>query len=220
MFLNPRAIGEAFDDLLALAGERGVRQVVGMSALNVDFDFARQPSRMRGEYNEEVEAAAVGSDLEWVALRSGSYAVNTIGMWPPQIRAGDVVRGACPESAWAPLHVRDLAAVGAYALLTDELVGRRPVLTAPQSLTQQEMVTTIGDAIGRPLRFEEVPPEVAKQGMIQTGFPEALASGFLSMQAESYGQPGLVSGEVEKILGRPGLTYAEWAVEHVAAFRD
>jgi uncharacterized protein YbjT (DUF2867 family) len=111
-----------------------------------------------------------------------------------------------------------LAEVGARALLTDDLVGRRPVPTGPQALTQEEMVTTIGDAIGRPLRFQEVPPEVAKQGMIQAGFPEALADGFLAMQAESYGQPGLVSGEVEKILGRPGRTFAEWAAEHAADF--
>lgn len=200
MFLNPRAVGDAAVELLALAREQGVKRVVAMSALNVDFDLVRQPSRIRGEYNKEVEAAAVGSGLEWVGLRSGYYAVNTIGTWADQIRAGDVVRGPYSESAWAPLHERDLAAVGARALLTDDLVGWRPVLTRPKSLTQ------------------EVPPEVAKQGMIQAGFPEALADGFLAMQAESYGQPGLVSGEVEKILGRPAQTYAEWAAEHVADF--
>jgi uncharacterized protein YbjT (DUF2867 family) len=218
LFLNPRAVGDAAVELLALAREQGVKRVVAMSALNVDFDLARQPSRIRGEYNKEVEAAAVGSGLEWVGLRSGYYAVNTLQAWGAQIRAGDVVRGPYPESAWAPLHERDLAEVGARALLTDDLVGRRPVLTGPQALTQEEMVTTIGDAIGRPLRFQEVPPEAAKQGMIQAGFPEALADGFLAMQAESYGQPGLVSGEVEKILGRPGRTYAEWAAEHAADF--
>lgn len=218
LFLNPRSIGTAADELMTLARERGVKRVVAMSALNVDFDLTRQPSRIRGEYNKEVEAAAVASGLEWVSLRSGSYAGNAIGMWAGQIRAGDVVRGPYPEAAWAPLHERDLAAVGAHALLSDELVGRRPVLTGPRALTQEQMVTMIGDAIGRPLRFQEIPPEAAEQGMIQAGFPAALAAGFLAMQAESYGQPGLVSGEVEKILGRPGLTYAEWAADHAADF--
>jgi hypothetical protein len=56
--------------------------------------------------------------------------------------------------------------------------------------------------------------------MIRAGFPEALADGFVALQAESYGQADLVSGEVEKILGRPGLTYAEWAAEHADAFRN
>jgi uncharacterized protein YbjT (DUF2867 family) len=220
VFLNPRAIGTAAVGLLALAREQGVRRVVAMSALNVDFEFARQPSRLRGEYNKETEAAAMASGLEWVSLRSGFYAVNTIGMWADQIRAGDIVRGPYAASAWAPLHERDLAAVGARALLTSDLVGQRPVLTGPQSLTQADMVTAIGDVIARPLRFEEVSPETARQGMIRAGFAEALADGFLAMQAESYGQPGLVSGEVEKILGRPGLSYAAWAADHAGAFRS
>lgn len=220
LFLNPRAVGGAAVELLALARERGVKRVVAMSALNVDFALDRQPSRIGGVYNKEVEAAAVASGLEWVGLRSGYYAVNTIGTWAAQIRASDVVRGPYPESSWAPLHERDLAAVGAHALLTDELVGQRPVLTGPESLTQEEMVAIIGDAIGRPLRFEEVPPEVARQGMIRAGFPEALADGFVALQAESYGQADLVSSEVEKILGRPGLTYAQWAAEHAGAFRN
>lgn len=220
VFLNPRTIGEAADELLRLARGQGVQRVVAMSALNVDFDLDRQPSRLRGEYNKEVEAAAVASGLEWVSLRSGFYAANVIGMWAGQIRAGDVVRGPYPQSAWAPLHERDLAAVGARALLTDDLVGRRPVLTGPQSLTQADIVAIIGNAVGRPLRFQEVPPEAARQGMIQAGFSEALAEGFLTMQAESYGQPDLVSGEVETILGRPGLTFTEWAAEHADDFRS
>lgn len=218
VFLNPRTVGTAAGAFLAAARDAGVRRVVAMSALNVDWDLDRQPSRLRGEYNKETEAAAVASGLEWTALRSGFYAANTVGMWAGQIRAGDVVRGPYAEASWAPLHERDIAAVGAHALLTDDLLGERPVLTGPRSLTQAEMVAAIGAALGRPLRFQEVPPEVARQGLAQAGLPASLADGFVRMQAESYGQPGLVSGEVERILGRPGLAFAEWAADHAAAF--
>jgi len=34
------------------------------------------------------------------------------------------------------------------------------------------------------------------------------------------GQAAPLSGEVEKILGRPARTYAEWVDEHAAAFRN
>ncbi|WP_067472487.1 NAD(P)H-binding protein [Actinomadura hibisca] len=229
LLLNPRALGRSADPqavgtaaarLLDLARDRGATRVVTLSALNVDHDAAEQPSRLRGEYNKEVEAAAVASGLAWTALRSGYYAVNTITSWAAQIRAGDVVRGAHAGSTWAPLHERDLAAVAAHALLTDDLAGRRPVLTGPRSLTQPQMVAQIGAAIGRPLRFQEVPPEAAEQGMLRSGMPEALARGFLTLQARSYLQHDLVTGEVEQILGRPGLTFAQWADEHADAFRS
>ncbi|MBB5082198.1 NAD(P)H-binding protein [Nonomuraea endophytica] len=228
LFLNPRALGHnpdphavtaAANRLLGLAREHGVERVVTMSALNVDHDLDEQPSRLRGEYNKEAEAAVTASGMEWTALRSGYYAVNTIGSWAAQIRAGDTVRSAYAGAAWAPLHERDLAAVAAHALLTGDLAGERPVLTGPRALTQQEMIETIGAAIGRPLRFEEVPPEAALQGLLRAGVPEALAAGFLTLQARSYLQHDLVTGEVERILGRPGLTFAEWATDHTSAFR-
>ena len=220
LFVNARSVGTAVDDLLALAREQGVRRVVALSAINVDDDFANQPSRYNGDRNKEVEDAAIGCGLDWVSLRPGFFAINTIGIWAAQIRAGDVVRGPYAASAWAPIDLRDLAEVAARALLTDELVGQRPALTGPRSLTHQEMVATIGDAIGRSLRYQEIPPDAAKQGMVAHGFSERFAAALLALQAEAVGQPAFVSGEVEKILGRPGLTFAQWAADHTADFRN
>lgn len=34
------------------------------------------------------------------------------------------------------------------------------------------LVTGATGTIGRPLRYQEIPPEAAKQGMVQHGFPE------------------------------------------------
>jgi uncharacterized protein YbjT (DUF2867 family) len=219
LFLHPRAVGEAAGELLALARERGVKRVVVLSAINVDDDLAEQPSRYNGDRNKEVEAAAVGSGLEWVSLRAGSFAINTLNAWGAQIRAGDVVRGPYATFAEAPIHERDLAGVGARALLTDELVGRRLQLTGPQSLTHEEMVAIIGDVIGRPLRYEEIPPEAAKQGMVQHGFPEPFVEALMARYARGVGQPAPVTGEVEKVLGRPARTYAQWVADHADAFR-
>jgi uncharacterized protein YbjT (DUF2867 family) len=140
LFLHPRAVGDAAGKLLALARARGVRRVVALSALNVDDDLAAQPSRYNGDKNREVEDAAVGSGLEWVSLRASSFADNALRAWGAQIRAGDVVRGPYAAFAEAPIHERDLAEVGARALLTAALVGRKLELTGPQSLTHAEMV--------------------------------------------------------------------------------
>jgi uncharacterized protein YbjT (DUF2867 family) len=218
LFLHPRAVGLAAGELLALAREQGVKRVVVLSAINVDDDLAEQPSRYNGDRNKEVEDAAVGSGLEWVSLRASSFATNTLLMWDAQIRAGDVVRGPYATFAEAPIHERDLAGVGARALLTDELVGRKLELTGPQSLTHEEMVAIIGDVMGRPLRYEEIPPEVVKQGMVQRGFREPFVEALMARYARGVGQPAPVTGEVEKILGRPARTYAQWVADHADAF--
>jgi uncharacterized protein YbjT (DUF2867 family) len=218
LFLHPRAVGNPAVELLALARERGVKRVVALSAMNVDDDLDEQPSRFRGDRNKEVEDAAVGSGLEWVSLRASFFAVNTLQAWGAQIRAGDVVRGPYASFAEAPLHERDLAAVAARALLTDGLVGRRLELTGPQSLTHQEMVAIIGEVIGRPLRYQEIPPEAARQGMVQHGFPEPFVEALMARYARGVGQAAPLTGEVATILGRPPRTYAEWVADHAAAF--
>ena len=74
--------------------------------------------------------------------------------------------------------------------------------------------------IGRPLRYREIPPEADRQDMVQHGFPEAFADGFLTLQAEAIGQPAFISGEVEEILGRPARTFVERAGKHAADFRN
>jgi uncharacterized protein YbjT (DUF2867 family) len=223
LFINPRSVGLAAGDLLALARQRGVQRVVALSATNVDDDPARQPSRFNGDRNKEVEKAVTDSGLAWTALRVGYFATNTM-MWAGQIRAGDVVRGPYaastgPAGGAAAIDPRDVAAVAAHALLTDDLGGRRPVLTGPQSLTQAEMVAAIGKAIGRPLRYQEIPPQAARQGMIGLGFPEAFVDAYLALLAETVGKPALVTDEVDEVLGRPARTLGQWAADHAAAFR-
>jgi uncharacterized protein YbjT (DUF2867 family) len=219
LFINARAVRDAAGDLVALAREHGARRVVALSAINIDDDPANQPSRYNGDRNKEAEDAAVGSGLEWVSLRPNFYATNTIGLWAGQIRAGDVVGGPYPTSTVAPIHEHDIADVAAHALLTDDLLGQRPVLTGPQSLTLAEMVAAIGNALGRPLRYQEIPPEVARQAMVAHGFAEPFVTALLALQAAAVGTPAVTTGEVDKILGRPARTFAEWATDHAADFQ-
>ncbi|NYI04508.1 NAD(P)H-binding protein [Allostreptomyces psammosilenae] len=219
LFLHPRAVGDAAEELLALARERGVRRVVALSASNIDDDPAEQPSRLRGDRNREAEQAAVHSGLDWVSLRAGSFAANTLTAWGAQIRAGDVVRGPYADFAEPPLHERDLAEVAARALLTDQLVGRRLEPTGPESLTHAEQVAVIGRVLGRPLRYQEVPPEAATRGMVRAGLPEPFVTALMARYARGLGRPTPPTDDVAEVLGRPARRYAQWVADHAAAFR-
>lgn len=219
-FLHPRAVGDAAFEFAKLAGEHGVRRLVALSAINIDDPLSAQPSRYRGDRNKEAEEAVVASGLEWVSLRASSFAVNILQSgWNAQIRAGDVVRGPYADFAESPLHERDVAAVAAHAFLTDDLLGQRPELTGPQSLTHTDMVRIIGDVLGRPLHYEEVPAAIVRQGMLGRGFPEGFVDTLLIRYANGVGQPAPVTDQIEKILGHT-RTFADWAADHAAAFRN
>ncbi|WP_019969686.1 NAD(P)H-binding protein [Mycobacterium sp. 141] len=214
VFLNSRALGAELAATVEQARSAGVRRLVALSAINADDDDARQPSRVRGDRNRECEHAAVASGLEWVSLRPTIFASNFAGMWAPQLAAGDVVNGPYADASIAVIADADVAAVAAVALLTDDLVGQRIPLTGPQALTNTELVAALGTALGRPLRYQEVPPAAVRQRFHAVGFPAAFADAYLALLADTVGRPALVTHEVDKILGRPATAFARWAADN------
>ncbi|MEV0202024.1 NAD(P)H-binding protein [Nonomuraea sp. NPDC050691] len=221
VFLHPRACGDSPEELLALAGRHGATKVVALSAVNVDDPLSLQPSRARGDRNKETDAAAAGSGLEWTSLRPASFAGNALVSWGPQIRAGDVVRYVYAGFAEPLVDERDLVEVAARALLTGDLAGRRLELTGPESVSHERAVALIGEAAGRPLRFEEIAPEAAEEGMVRGGLPRPFVSALMARYARYAALPPAgPTGTVEEVLGRPARTFAQWAADHAAAFRS
>lgn len=220
VFLNSRALIGELEATVRLARAEGVRKLVALSAINADDDDARQPSRVRGDRNRECEELAVASGLEWVCLRPTVFASNFAGMWSAQIRAGDVVSGPYAQAATAVIAEADIAAVAAVALLSDRLTEARIPLTGPQSLTNTELVATIGAALGRDLRYAELPPAAVRDRFAAIGFPAAFADAYIGLLESGLGRPAPVTDDVHRILGRPATPFAHWVAENLALFAD
>jgi uncharacterized protein YbjT (DUF2867 family) len=156
------------------------------------------------------------SGVEWTFLRPTGFAANTLG-WAPQIRASGVVRWIHGAARRALIHEHDIAAVGVLALTENGHVGTRPALSGPASITQVEQAEAIGRAIGRPVRFEEVPPDVARRAIF-ADLPATAVDGILAGHAAMVANPEPVFDTVPRLTGRPALTFEQWAVDHAADF--
>lgn len=211
VFLNSRALGKDLHDFVNQAVREGVKRLVALSAINCEDDFSVQPSRFRGDRNREVEQYAVGSGLEWVSLRPTVFTSNFLGMWAGQLAGGDVVRGPYAAASAAPISDRDISAVAAHALLTDDLIGQRVALTGPQAFTNSGLLDVLGSVLRRPLRYLQVSDDLVRQRFAGLGFPAAFADAYLAMQAATITQPAIVTHEVNRILGRPAETFTAWA---------
>jgi uncharacterized protein YbjT (DUF2867 family) len=219
VFLNPRAVGEHAAEIAALAAESGVRRLVALSAMNIDEPLDHQPSRLAGDRNKEVEDAVVGSGVSWTSLRPSSFASNTARAFGPQMFAGDVIRYVYAGFEESLIDERDIAAIAARALTSDDLAGRRLELTGPQSLSHAAQVQTIGTVLGRALRFEEVPPEVMAGQLAQRGMPRPFVDALFARYARHLDKPQHPpTGVVEQVLGRPARRYAEWVADNAVAF--
>ncbi|MFB8142251.1 NAD(P)H-binding protein [Streptomyces parvus] len=194
---------------------RHARRVVYVSSSGVDRTAERQTDPIR-QLHADMEALVEKSGPEWTVLRADTFASNARG-WAAQIRAGDVVRG--PDAApTAVIDERDIAAVAVRALTEDGHGGATYVLTGPQVLSRAEQVRAIGDAVGRPLRFEAVPPDIARERMLADGRPPALVDALLA-GAEARPASELVTTTVEDITGAPARTFARWAADRADVFR-
>ena len=220
LFLNSRALGEEMASVVRQAQRQGVTRLVALSAINADDDFSRQPSRYRGDRNKEAEQLVVESGLEWVSLRPSVFVTNFAGMWSGQIRVGDAVNGPYATASSAPIVESDIAAVAARALLTNDFLGQQIPLTGPEALTNAQMVDIIGSVLHRPLRYHEIPPELVRQWFVGLGFPAEFGDAYIAMLATTVDRPAVVTHDIERILGRPAKSFAEWVADQTHLFTN
>jgi uncharacterized protein YbjT (DUF2867 family) len=106
----------------------------------------------------DIERLIAAAGLESTIIRPGMFASNAVAWWGTAIRAG-VVRWPYGAAETAPVDDRDVAAVAARTLYQDGHAVGDYVLTGPESLSQAEQVSIIGDVLGRRIKFEELSPD-------------------------------------------------------------
>lgn len=207
----------AVAEALAGAGPR----VVFLSSMGSRADQAEAGTAFHAAVERELRR----SGLAWTFLRPGGFASNTL-LWAPQIRTDGVVRWPYARAARSLIHERDIAAV-AVRCLTSGHGGDRGggqggavhVLTGPEAVTQEEQVHAIGRAVGRPVRYEEIPADAALAQMLTDGWPPPFAEHALAHWATLVEQPEPVTDTVERLTGTAARTFGEWARDHADDFR-
>lgn len=205
---------------IVAALQRTVRRVVFMTGGDVRPGLApdEQPTPP-ARWHATVERLIELSGMEWTVLSPSTFMTNTL-WWSEQIRAGDTVGGAFGSVAMTPIHEDDIAAVAVHALTEPGHAGRRHALTGPETLTQAEQVRVIGEAIGRPLRWQELTPADERARLLAdpdfpSDFVEDLLAGYATMAAAP---PPVPTRTVHDITGAPATPLSVWAAEHAADF--
>lgn len=191
------------------------RRVVLLSSPHqTPHPFFRQPNPMAA-LHAEVERLVAATGVPHTILRPGMFASNTLAWWARQIRDHGVVRWPYGAAETAPVDERDIAAVAARALVEEGHAGGDYVLTGPEALSQAAQVSAIGDAIGRPIRFDEVSPDEFRREIM----PHPAADMLLNAWSATLGIPAFVTSTVADVTGSPARTFGQWAADHAGAFR-
>lgn len=201
MYLAP--LVDTVEEVAGLAKRAGVRRIVDLSG-------------EKESWWAEVSTAVEKTGLEWTHLCPGEFMDNAL-IWADQISATGQVRDGYSHSANAPIDLDDIAAVAALALLTDDHVGKEYVMTGPQSLTRADKVRLIGEALGKDVPYIELSHDDAVAELSKAMGEHA--AWYVEGMAALAEHPQAVTPTVERILGRPAITFADWARRNVDKFR-
>src|SRR5262249_1689798 len=134
----------------------GVRHLVKLSSMDVQHGLAI------GAWHERGEAAVRASRVPFTFVQPTGFMSNLLAL-APSIQAEGVVRASTGEGRRAFIHSDDIAAVAVKALTTRAYDGESLAITGPEALTFADVTAKIAAAIGRPLPFQPISDDEARE---------------------------------------------------------
>jgi uncharacterized protein YbjT (DUF2867 family) len=205
---------DGIDRLLPEMREAGVERVALLSSSGAPGgDLSNAVAR----YHIVSEQAVRDAGVAWTFLQPNSFMTNTF-QWIPQLREGDVVRAPFADVAVATIDPADVAAIAARALLSSDLERRSLRLSGPEALRPADRARILGAALGRDLRFDAVPNDVARKEMGES-MPAEYVEAFFGFFVDGTVDETTVHPTVRQVLGREPHSFADWVAEHTDRFR-
>jgi uncharacterized protein YbjT (DUF2867 family) len=196
-----------------VAKAAGVKHLVKLSSYD-----AREQNVGTGVWHARGESAIRASGIAFTFIQPSGFMSNAL-FWARSIKAEGAVRTSTGDGRIPFIHSDDIADVATKALTTREYDGGSLPITGPEALSYAEMTAKIGAAIGKPLRFQPISDEEARQQQIAWGTPKPMVEARLSIfRAIREGRLATVTDAVERVLGRKPITFDRWAEQNAGAF--
>lgn len=185
----------------------GVRQIVYLSFVGASATSGFTLGRDHGATEDHIRA----SGLEWTFLRDNFYAE----ILPRFADENGVIRGPAGTGRVAAVSQRDVGAVVAQVLRSPrDHMDRTYDLTGPEALTFDDIAAIATRITGRPHRFVDETLEEARASRAHFGAPDWQIDAWVSTYtAIRDGELKHVSGDVDRLLGRPATSFDEAIAE-------
>jgi uncharacterized protein YbjT (DUF2867 family) len=189
-----------------------VRRVVKLSAMGGrEAVFPRQ----HAQSEEYIQATGV----PYTFLRPNGFMQNMINYNAPTINTQSAFYGSEGDGRVSQIDIRDVAAVAVKTLTEDGHVGKAYTLTGPDALTNKEIAQILSGELRREIRFINLPPAQLKEALLSAGLPEWNADALLDLQRlYREGKATTVTRDVEQILGRKAISFAQFARDYRSDF--
>jgi uncharacterized protein YbjT (DUF2867 family) len=193
----------------------GVRHLVRLSILPANPEAPLPLAKWHGEADRLV----MESGVPYTILRPAYFMQNNLRA-ARTIASEGAIYGAMGDGKVGHIDTRDIAEVAATVLTSEGHEGQIYPLTGPESLSMAEVAARLSNALGKEIRYVDVPPEKAKAGMMAMGMPDWRADAWVGLGGMiAMGKADMATPAVKDILGREPHDIGQFAAEYAQAFR-
>lgn len=146
--------------------------IVKIAAMGLGDPAAGRIAVQHKQIRDDLEAAG----LPWTTLAVSQLMDNVLLYLSPATEHG-VLPVPAGEARIAWVDAGDVAAVAVGVLTTPGHEGRTYDVTGPAALHHREVAALLAGALGRPVRYADVPPQQAVAAMVAAGVPDWVAAG-------------------------------------------
>lgn len=209
-FLSPPGYADQYKMLSPLIQEakrRGLKKVVLMTAMGANA-VDTTPFR-----RAEIELEKSG--LTYNIIRPNWFLQNFNTFWIGGIREQGKILLPAGTAKVSFIDSRDISAVAAKLLTSDQFNNRDFDLTGPEAVTHADAAAALSTVTGKRINYQEIKPQELKAGLIGAGLPEDYADllnvlfGFLRE-----GYASAVTEDVKLITGRQPIGLKTYAADY------
>lgn len=214
---------EASINTAAVARDHGVEAFVNMSQMTVSqMSITETTDSPQHKLHWLAEQALSWSGLPVVTMRPTVFLEGFfLQLVAPGVRASDELALPFGGGKTSPISAVDVAR--AVAVILDDPaphIGKIYDLTGPESADLNYYARVYSEALGRPIRYRDVPLAPWSEGLRQAKFPEHVVK-HLSAMAEltKEGRYDRMTDTMHKLTGETPMNIRDFVKVHAAAFR-
>ncbi|RYZ61119.1 MAG: nucleoside-diphosphate sugar epimerase, partial [Proteobacteria bacterium] len=198
--------------LIEQAKLAGFKKVVLMTAMGVD---AVESSPLR-----QSEIALEKSGIDYNIIRPNWFMQNFNTFWLHGIQTEGRILLPVAKAKGSFIDARDIASSAVALLESNTLKNQAFDLTGADVLDHDEVAKILTEAAGRTITYQEITPEVMRQGLLGAGLPQDYAEMMLAILGFfKEGYSARTTNAVEQITGKKPIAFRTYAKDYATNWK-
>ncbi len=200
---------------LKAAKKCGLKHIVKLSAFGAATEHKSLLAKAQGYC--EVNVRKIG--VPYTIIRPHAFMSNFL-MFAGSIKSQGAFYAPMKQGKIAAVDPADIAAVAVGVLTGKGHSSKAYNITGPEALSYGEYAEKLSAAVGKAIKYVDVPAADAKKAMLGMGMSEWLAQGLLDLYDDwANNKADKVTDVVKEVGGKDPTTFDDWAQQNAAAFK-